>query len=63
MLLISKNMSTVKMADRIVVLDGGTVQEEGKHDELLLKGGLYAELVKNENMEFQRHEEKKSETH
>jgi ATP-binding cassette subfamily B protein len=43
-LLISHRFSTVRMADRIVVLRGGTVEEEGTHEELVARGGLYAEL-------------------
>jgi ATP-binding cassette subfamily B protein len=42
--LISHRFSTVRMADRIVVLTGGKVVEEGTHDELVGRGGLYAEL-------------------
>ncbi len=42
--LISHRFSTVRMADRIVVLQGGTVVEQGSHEELLAKGGLYEEL-------------------
>ena len=42
--LISHRFSTVRMADRIVVLRGGEVVEEGTHDALVLRGGLYAEL-------------------
>jgi ATP-binding cassette, subfamily B, bacterial len=42
--LISHRFSTVRMADRIVVLRGGEVVETGTHEELVSAGGLYAEL-------------------
>jgi len=41
---ISHRFSTVRMADRIIVLSGGEVVEEGTHDELVAADGLYAEL-------------------
>jgi ABC-type multidrug transport system fused ATPase/permease subunit len=43
-LLISHRFSSVRSADRIYVLDGGTVVEHGSHEELMALGGLYAEL-------------------
>ena len=43
-LLISHRFSTVRMADRIVVLSGGRLIEEGNHQELMASGGLYAEM-------------------
>jgi ATP-binding cassette subfamily B protein len=42
--LISHRFSTVRMADRIIVLRNGEVEEEGTHDELVKKAGLYGEL-------------------
>jgi ATP-binding cassette subfamily B protein len=42
--LVSHRFSTVRMADLIVVLDGSRVVEVGRHDELLARGGQYAEL-------------------
>ena len=42
--IISHRFSTVRMADRIVVLRNGEVEEEGTHEELVAAGGLYAEL-------------------
>jgi ATP-binding cassette, subfamily B, bacterial len=44
--LVSHRFSTVRMADLIVVLDGGQVRETGSHAELMDAGGLYAELYR-----------------
>jgi ATP-binding cassette subfamily B protein len=43
-LIISHRFSTVRMADRILVLDSGRVVEEGPHEDLVARGGLYADL-------------------
>lgn len=42
--LISHRLSTVRRADRIVLLDGGRITESGTHDELIALGGLYARM-------------------
>ena len=42
--LISHRFSTVRMADRILVLRAGELAEQGTHEELVARGGLYAEL-------------------
>ncbi|MGI8493945.1 MAG: ABC transporter ATP-binding protein, partial [Pyrinomonadaceae bacterium] len=43
-IIISHRFSTVRMADRIIVLQNGSVAEEGTHDALVSRGGVYAEL-------------------
>lgn len=47
-LIIAHRLSTVRHADKIVVLHQGKVVEVGKHDELVKKDGRYAQLVKNQ---------------
>jgi ATP-binding cassette, subfamily B, bacterial len=42
--IISHRFSTVRMADRIIVLQHGTVVEDGTHEALVAQGGLYATL-------------------
>ena len=50
-IIISHRISTVKDADSIIVLDGGTVREQGTHDELVALGGIYAELHRKQLLE------------
>ncbi|MEO8109316.1 MAG: ABC transporter ATP-binding protein [Ginsengibacter sp.] len=51
-LLISHRFSTVRMANRILVLNNGEIQEIGSHEELLEKGGQYAELFQLQAMGY-----------
>jgi ATP-binding cassette subfamily B protein len=43
-ILISHRITTLMQADNIVVLDHGRIAEQGSHDELLSRGGLYRQI-------------------
>jgi ATP-binding cassette, subfamily B, bacterial len=47
-LVIAHRLSTIREADQILVIDDGRVVERGRHEELLLGGGLYAELYRTQ---------------
>lgn len=47
-IIIAHRLATVKLADRIIVLDNGRIVEEGSHEQLLRRGGLYAKLYETQ---------------
>jgi ATP-binding cassette subfamily B protein len=47
-LIIAHRLSTVKDADRVIVLDGGRMIEEGTHDQLMARTGLYRRLIERQ---------------
>jgi ATP-binding cassette subfamily B protein len=51
-ILISHRISTVREADRILVLDEGRLVEEGTHDDLVAAGGLYADMFRKQNIMY-----------
>ncbi|WP_433470044.1 ABC transporter ATP-binding protein [Spirillospora sp. CA-128828] len=59
-LVIAHRLSTIREADQILVIEGGRVAERGRHEELLLEGGLYAELYRTQ-FSRQRDEDRETE--
>jgi ATP-binding cassette subfamily B protein len=51
-ILISHRLSTVRMADRIYLLEDGRVSESGRHDELMRSGGAYARLFETQAQSY-----------
>jgi ABC-type bacteriocin/lantibiotic exporter with double-glycine peptidase domain len=50
-LVIAHRLSTIKNCDRILVLDKGRIMEEGTYEQLIEKGGLFAELVARQRLD------------
>lgn len=57
-LVIAHRLSTIKNADVIVVIDQGRIKEVGNHDNLMLKKGLYYELVKKQERQKEMQEDR-----
>ncbi len=51
-IVIAHRLSTIRKADKIIVLDKGELKEAGSHEELIAKGGFYAQL---HEMQFEKH--------
>lgn len=56
-IIIAHRISTLQDADKIIVLDGGHIAEEGSHAELLAKDGIYADMYRRQLLEKMKKEE------
>ena len=52
-LVIAHRLSTIKHCDRIIVIDGGKIVEEGNYEELIAKNGFFAELVARQRVDVE----------
>jgi ABC-type bacteriocin/lantibiotic exporter with double-glycine peptidase domain len=50
-IVVAHRLSTVKHCDRIMVIDHGTIAEEGTYEELIAKNGIFAELVRRQRLD------------
>jgi NHLM bacteriocin system ABC transporter ATP-binding protein len=50
-IIVAHRLSTIREADRIVVLEGGSIAEDGSYDELIERDGLFAELVQRQQLD------------
>ena len=52
-IVIAHRLSTIRHCDRIVVIDDGRIAEDGTYDQLIAKGGIFAELVERQRLDVQ----------
>ena len=51
-IVIAHRLSTIRNCDRILMMDGGRIAEQGTYDELIAKGGLFAKLVERQRVDL-----------
>lgn len=51
-IVIAHRLSTIRHCDRIIVLEGGKIIEDGSYEELIALGGEFAELVKRQRLDI-----------
>ena len=50
--MVAHRLSTVRHMDRILVIDGGRLAEEGTHEELMARNGIYAEMFRKQGENY-----------
>ena len=50
-IVIAHRLSTIRHCDRILVMDGGKIVEDGTYDELIAQGGYFADLVERQRLD------------
>ena len=50
-IVIAHRLSTIRHCDRILVMDGGRIAEDGTYEELIAKNGIFAELVERQRLD------------
>ena len=55
-IVVAHRLSTIKQCDRILVLDAGTIIEDGTYDELIDQNGFFAELVRRQRADISNKE-------
>jgi len=53
-LVVAHRLSTIRRADKVIVMDSGRLLEEGRHDELMARRGFYREMVENQRLDLVR---------
>ena len=50
-IVIAHRLSTIRQCDRILVLEGGKIIEDGSYEDLIARNGFFAELVRRQQMD------------
>ena len=51
-IVIAHRLSTIRQCDRIIMMDGGHIVEDGTYDELIAKGGVFADMVARQQVSY-----------